>query len=77
MVDFSLSCTDLGDRDGQDVTTNPGLVAVLCIFCIVVAVVVVVVILKAVRFRRPQFERLDDVPMVSLKFTVVVLVIAL
>ncbi len=73
VVDLSLSCTDLGDRDGQDVTSNPGLVAVLCIFGIVVAVVVVVVIVKAVRSRRPQFERLDDVPMVSLKFRVVVL----
>lgn len=55
--------TDLGDRDGQDVATNPGLVAVLCIFCIVVAIVVVVVIVKTVRSRKPQFERLDDVPM--------------
>ncbi|XP_043107575.1 uncharacterized protein LOC122353752 [Puntigrus tetrazona] len=54
--------TDLGHR-GQDTATNPGLVAVLCIFCIVVAVVAVVVIVKAARSRKPQFERLDDVPM--------------
>ncbi|XP_059384734.1 protein CIST1-like [Carassius carassius] len=55
--------TALGDRKEQYLATNPGLVAVLCIFCIVVAVVVVVVIVKTVRSRRPQFERLDDVPM--------------
>ncbi|KAG1928519.1 hypothetical protein F2P79_023585 [Pimephales promelas] len=52
-----------GDREGQDVAVNPGLIAVLCIFCIVMAVVVVVVIVKAVRSRRPHFERLDDVSM--------------
>ncbi|XP_056122454.1 uncharacterized protein LOC130100846 isoform X2 [Rhinichthys klamathensis goyatoka] len=52
-----------GDREGQDVAVNPGLIAVLCIFCIVMAVVVVIVIVKAVRCRRPHFERLDDVSM--------------
>lgn len=66
MVDLFLSCLDQGDRE-QDAAVNPGLVAVLCIFCIVVAVIVVVVIVKAVRSRSPHFERLDDVPMVSLK----------
>lgn len=67
MVDLSLSCIDQGDREKQDVAVNPGLIAVLCIFSIVVAIVVVVVIVKAVRSRSPQFERLNDVPMVSLK----------
>lgn len=66
VVDLFLSCIDQGDRE-QDVAVNPGLIAVLCIFSIVVAVIVVVVIVKAVRSRSPQFERLDDVPMVSLK----------
>ncbi|XP_067288263.1 protein CIST1-like [Pseudorasbora parva] len=55
--------TAQGEREGQDVAVNPGLIAVLCIFCIAVAVVVAVVIAKAVRSRRPQFERLDDVSM--------------
>lgn len=73
MVDLSLSCIALGDREIQDLAANPGLVAVVSIFCIVVAAVVVVVIVKAVRSRRPHFERLDDVPMVSLIFTIVVL----
>ncbi|NP_001410481.1 uncharacterized LOC729966 homolog precursor [Danio rerio] len=53
--------TALENRNGQDIAANPGLAAVLCIFSIVVAVVVVFVIVKAVRSRRPQFERLDDV----------------
>jgi len=68
VVDLSLSFIAQGDREGQDVAVNPGLIAVLCIFCIVMAVVVVVVIVKAVRSRRPHFERLDDVSMVSLKW---------
>lgn len=55
--------TAQGDREVQDVAVNPGLIAVLCIFSIVMAVVVVVVIVKAVRSRRPHFERLDDVSM--------------
>lgn len=67
MVDLSLSFIAQGDREVQDVAVNPGLIAVLCIFGIVMAVVVVVVIVKAVRSRRPHFERLDDVSMVSLK----------
>jgi len=68
VVDLSPSFIAQGDREGQDVAVNPGLIAVLCIFCIVMAVVVVVVIVKAVRSRRPHFERLDDVSMVSLKW---------
>lgn len=45
---------------------NPGLIAVLCIFFITLAVLLVIVIVKVVRSRGPQFERLDDVPMVGL-----------
>lgn len=46
-----------------DLTQNPGLVAILCIFCIVFALVLVVIIVKCVRSPRPNFERLEDVPM--------------
>lgn len=54
------------ENKGHDVAGNPGLIAVLCIFFITVAILLVIVIVKVVRARRPQFERLDDVPMVGL-----------
>lgn len=66
VVYLFLPCIDQGGRE-QDGAVNAGLIAVLCIFSIVVAVIVVVVIMKAVRSRSPQFERLDDLPLVSLK----------
>ncbi|XP_066504455.1 protein CIST1-like [Hoplias malabaricus] len=49
---------------GNSLARNPGLVAILCIFFIVLALVLVVVIIKFITtFRKPRFERLDDLPM--------------
>ncbi|KAI7795444.1 putative mucin-5AC-like [Triplophysa rosa] len=59
----TTSSTALENKGGHDVAGNPGLIAVLCIFFITLAVLLVIVIVKVVRARRPQFERLDDVPM--------------
>ncbi|XP_035379207.1 uncharacterized protein LOC118240834 [Electrophorus electricus] len=42
---------------------NAGFVAVLCIFFIILCLVLFVVIVKAITSRKPQFERLDDLPM--------------
>ncbi|XP_034035980.1 mpv17-like protein 2 [Thalassophryne amazonica] len=51
------------DFDQSDLTSNPGLMAVLCIFCIVVGLLLVVVTIKCIRSPRSNFERLNDVPM--------------
>ncbi|XP_056590114.1 uncharacterized protein LOC130409918 [Triplophysa dalaica] len=59
----TTSSTALENKGEHDVAGNPGLIAVLCIFFITVAILLVIVIVKVVRARRPQFERLDDVPM--------------
>lgn len=48
-----------------DLVANPGLVAVLCIFCVVLFLVLVVAVVKCAQSPRSNFERLDDVPMVS------------
>ncbi|XP_048832986.1 uncharacterized protein LOC125709031 [Brienomyrus brachyistius] len=45
------------------VATNPGLVAILCIFFITLTLVVTIGIAKAVNFRKPKFETLEDLPM--------------
>ncbi|KAJ8374745.1 hypothetical protein SKAU_G00053250 [Synaphobranchus kaupii] len=55
----------IGGQHGTitDLASNPGLVAVLCIFFIVLALLVAVAIAKSLSSRRPQFEKLDDVQM--------------
>ncbi|KAL7854538.1 hypothetical protein SRHO_G00167280 [Serrasalmus rhombeus] len=50
--------------EGKSLPMSPGVVAVLCIFFIVLALVLVVVIAKVITsYRKPKFERLDDLPM--------------
>ncbi|XP_023255401.1 mucin-7-like [Seriola lalandi dorsalis] len=51
------------DQGKGDLATNPGLVAIICIFCIILGLVLVVASVKCVRSSRSNFERLDDVPM--------------
>ncbi len=46
---------------------NPGLVAILCIFCIILVLVLVVATVKCIQLPRSNFERLEDVPLVSQK----------
>lgn len=53
------------EAEKVDLSASPGLVAVLCIFCIVFVLLVVVFTLKFIQSPRPDFQRLDDVPMVS------------
>lgn len=57
------------EAEKNDMATNAGLVAVLCIFCIIFALVLVVFAAKFIQSPRSNFERLkDDVPMVSWRF---------
>lgn len=59
-----MSTTTVLQANGEnDLSRNPGLVAVLCIFCIVLGLLAVVTIAKVISSRRNKFERLEDVPM--------------
>lgn len=53
------------EQQKDDMAQNPGLVAIICIFCIILALVLVVATVKCIRSSRSNFERLEDVPMVS------------
>ncbi|CAB1420327.1 unnamed protein product [Pleuronectes platessa] len=48
---------------GDGFASNPGLVAIICIFCIVLVLVLVVAAVKCSPSSRNNFERLEDVPM--------------
>ncbi|XP_046906284.1 spore coat protein SP65-like [Hypomesus transpacificus] len=59
-----ISTTTALQANGKnDLSRNPGLVAVLCIFCIVLGLLVVVALTKVISSKRNKFERLEDVPM--------------
>ncbi|XP_070410320.1 uncharacterized homolog isoform X2 [Nothobranchius furzeri] len=47
----------------DDFATNPGLVAVMCLFCIVLALSLVVIMVKCFHSPRSNFEKLEDMPM--------------
>ncbi|KAG7514414.1 hypothetical protein JOB18_032966 [Solea senegalensis] len=59
----STSPADLHDWGNDSFVTNPGLVAILCIFCIILVLTVVVFIMKCFKSPRSNFERLDGVPL--------------
>ena len=46
---------------------SPGLVAVLCIFVIILALLLVIGLTKGLTSSNSKFERLEEVPMVSLQ----------
>uniref|UniRef100_A0A3Q3DVM0 Uncharacterized LOC109518978 n=1 Tax=Hippocampus comes TaxID=109280 RepID=A0A3Q3DVM0_HIPCM len=65
--DFIALSVHPQDFGKEDLRTNPGLVAIITIFCIILALVLIVATVKCIRSPRSDFERLEDVPMVSLK----------
>lgn len=65
MFFFVLSSVFSHNLGKSDLEESPGLVAILCIFIIVVTLVLVVATVRCIRSPRSNFERLEDVPMVS------------
>ncbi|XP_073400958.1 uncharacterized homolog isoform X1 [Dendrobates tinctorius] len=55
--------TSNGIHGSKDLSENPGLIAVLCIFISILCIALVVTAVRFFQKPSPQFEKLDEVPM--------------